>query len=186
MEINFSDMVEALFKSGEEMKSELTVTDLEAIHAVIGLSGESAELLLPNLKRDKEFDIENILEELGDLEFYLEKLRTLYGLRQVKFSEFVPYGASQEQIAREVAQNIVMYCGLILDIVKKHVIYRKPLKEDSLQEAVTSLEFELNMMRKFHNLTKEEVIETNIKKLGKRYEGFKYSNQAAQDRADKQ
>lgn len=35
-------------------------------------------------------------------------------------------------------------------------------------------------------ITREETIEANIAKLGKRYEGFNYSDQAAQTRADKE
>jgi hypothetical protein len=33
--------------------------------------------------------------------------------------------------------------------------------------------------------THQQALDANIEKLGKRYEGFNYSNQAAQARADK-
>ena len=109
-------MVKALVKSGADIKNEITVGDANAIHMVMGISGEAGELLDAIKKATiyrKEIDRENVVEELGDLEFYMEGLRQELGI------------------------------------------------------------------------TREETIEANIEKLGKRYEGFKYSNEAAKNRADK-
>jgi NTP pyrophosphatase (non-canonical NTP hydrolase) len=114
--INHSDMVKALVKSGEQIKEEITGSDVNMIHMVMGISGEAGELLDAVKKATvyrKELDRVNIIEELGDLEFYMEGLRQELGI------------------------------------------------------------------------TRGETLEENIKKLGKRYEGFKYSNQAAINRADK-
>jgi NTP pyrophosphatase (non-canonical NTP hydrolase) len=115
-EIKHEEMVKALVKSGADIKEELTASDANAIHMVMGISGEAGELLDAVKKATiyrKPLDLKNVIEELGDLEFYME------GLRQ-----------------------------------------------------------ELNIPR-------EDTLTENIRKLGKRYEGFKYSNQAAKDRADK-
>lgn len=109
-------MVKALVKSGDQIKEEISGGDANAIHMVMGISGEAGELLDAIKKSTiyrKELDRENVVEELGDLEFYMEGLRQELGI------------------------------------------------------------------------TREETLEHNINKLGKRYEGFNYSNEAAKDRADK-
>lgn len=52
------------------------------LHAAIGIAGEGGELL-DAIKKvwvyDKEFDRNNLIEELGDLEFYMEAMRSLIG-----------------------------------------------------------------------------------------------------------
>lgn len=116
MNINYSDMVKSLAKSGEKIAAELDGKDAHLIHMAIGISGEAGELLDAIKKRAvyrKELDRENVIEELGDLEFYME------GLRQ----------------------------GL--------------------------------------GVTREQCLEANIAKLSKRYESLQYSDNAAQQRADK-
>ena len=112
-----SEMVEALCKSGELIRSELTAQDAHNLHMVVGISGEAGELL-DCLKKAiiyrKPIDMENLIEELGDLEFYMEGLRQSFGI------------------------------------------------------------------------TRSQTLSHNITKLSKRYEGLKYTDEAAQLRADKQ
>ena len=77
-EINYGDFVQKLAKDGETIAKELTGDDAHLLHMAIGVSGEAGELL-DAVKRvaiyRKEIDIENVIEELGDLEFYMEGLR---------------------------------------------------------------------------------------------------------------
>lgn len=75
--------------------------------------------------------------------------------------------------------------GELLDAIKKNAIYKKPLDRENVIEELGDLEFYMERIRQLIGATREEVLESNIAKLGKRYEGFKYNNQAAQDRADK-
>ncbi len=74
--------------------------------------------------------------------------------------------------------------GELMDAVKKHVIYAKTLDRENVIEELGDLEFYMEGLRQGLNITREETLEANIKKLRKRY-GEKYSNQAAIDRADK-
>lgn len=64
-------------------------------------------------------------------------------------------------------------------------IYRKELDRENVIEELGDLEFYLEGIRQGLGLTREECLEHNIRKLSKRYEGLKYSDKAAQDRADK-
>lgn len=114
--IDHSDMVSALVKQGSAIQQELTAEDCHAMHMMMGISGESGELL---------------------------------------------------------------------DAVKKHIIYRKPLDRENVVEELGDLEFYMEGLRQGLGITREETIEANVKKLSKRYEGFKYSDAAAQERADK-
>lgn len=110
-----SDMVGRLAKDPEAILNELTPQDCDCLHAVIGICGEAGELLDAIKKVTiyrKPIDLENVIEELGDIEFYMELLRASLGI------------------------------------------------------------------------TRLETIRANIDKLNKRY-GESYSDQAAQDRADK-
>jgi NTP pyrophosphatase (non-canonical NTP hydrolase) len=75
--------------------------------------------------------------------------------------------------------------GELLDAIKKQVIYRKPLDRENVLEELGDLEFYMEGIRQGLGITREQCLEANIAKLGKRYEGLKYSDGAAQGRADK-
>ena len=78
-----SSMVTALIKSGQTIAEEMTAEDAHLIHMAVGVSGEAGELL-DAVKKSviyrKPLDVENVIEELGDLEFYMEGLRQGLGL----------------------------------------------------------------------------------------------------------
>ena len=74
----YPHMVKTLFKPAESLLSELTQHKVDCMHAVAGVCGESGELLDAVKKYwayNKPLDRENLIEELGDIEFYLEALR---------------------------------------------------------------------------------------------------------------
>lgn len=81
--IVFSDMVAKLVKDGALIKAELTPDQADLLHMAVGVSGEAGELL-DAIKRytiyQKDLDLENVIEELGDLEFYMERIRQLTGV----------------------------------------------------------------------------------------------------------
>lgn len=81
--VDYQDLVRDLKKKGREVLSELTPIDADQIHMILGISGEAGELL-DEIKKAviyrKPMDIENVIEELGDIEFYLEGLRQSLGL----------------------------------------------------------------------------------------------------------
>lgn len=95
------------------------------------------------------------------------------------------------QMTREDAHIMHMAIGIsgeageLLDAIKKRVIYRKDLDRTNVIEELGDLEFYLEGLRQSLCLTREECLAANIAKLGKRYEGLKYSDGAAHARADK-
>lgn len=80
--------------------------------------------------------------------------------------------------------------GELFDAVKKFVIYGKDLDLENAIEEMGDLEFYMEGLRQALGITREQVIEANIYKLAEgpnaRYKGGKYSDKAAQERADKQ
>lgn len=75
----------------------------------------------------------------------------------------------------------------LLDAVKAHVVYGKPLDIDNVREEAGDLEFYQEQFRTnpLVNLTRSHILEGNYNKLSKRYLGLKYSDAAAQAREDK-
>ncbi len=84
------------------------------------------------------------------------------------------------------AMGIASEAGEIADCIKKHTIYGQTLNLDNLIEELGDLEFFLEHLRQLTYISRSYTLEANVAKLSKRYPGFRYSNQAAQDRADKQ
>ena len=79
----YADHVAGLTKSGSDIKESLSAADCYLIHMSMGVSGESGELLDAVKKHviyRKPLDVLNVVEELGDLEFYMEGLRQAIGV----------------------------------------------------------------------------------------------------------
>lgn len=75
--------------------------------------------------------------------------------------------------------------GELTDAIKKHVIYEQPLDVANIVEEIGDTLWYLALMLTHLGYDMEFVMEQNIAKLKKRYPE-KYSDQAAQARADKQ
>jgi NTP pyrophosphatase (non-canonical NTP hydrolase) len=84
-----------------------------------------------------------------------------------------------------MAVGVAGEAGELLDAVKKHVIYNKPLDTENMVEELGDVEFYMQGIREFMDITRETILEHNIVKLSRRYSEGRYSNQAAQERADK-
>lgn len=82
-ELDYRAMVKALAKPGMQIAMTLTPDKLEKWHMATGIAGEAGELIDAVKKEviyNKAADIDNIIEELGDLEFYMEGIRQAYGI----------------------------------------------------------------------------------------------------------
>lgn len=83
-----------------------------------------------------------------------------------------------------MSSKLCSEAGELMDCVGKAVIYRKPIDLENAREELGDIEFYLEGLRQGLNITREECLEHNIAKLQKRY-GERYSDKAAQERADK-
>ncbi len=84
-----------------------------------------------------------------------------------------------------MATGVSGEAGELLDAVKKHVAYNREIDRENVIEELGDLEFYMEGIRQAVGVTREEVLLANKTKLFKRYAGFNFSNQAAQERADK-
>ena len=74
--------------------------------------------------------------------------------------------------------------GELFDAIKKSVIYEKDLDVENVVEELGDMEFYMEGIRSSLEITRLESLAHNILKLDKRY-GEEYTNQSAQERADK-
>lgn len=81
--IYYTDFVKKLAKP---MESEI----LDALHGAVGISGEAGELL-DAIKKvwvyNKPMDRKNVVEELGDLRFYMQHLMNVLGITETEVIE---------------------------------------------------------------------------------------------------
>lgn len=177
--IKHEDMVRALAKPGKDILATMTPEGVHLLHMAVGISGEVGELLEAACALPENLDMENLVEEFGDLEFYIEGARQGLGIsrEEVMLTRF--------DINLHPAVGIPVQAANFLDAVKRLVIYNKPLDQAKAIEALAGIEVFLRCMREDFGVTREATLDANIAKLGKRYEGMRYSDQAAQARADK-
>jgi NTP pyrophosphatase (non-canonical NTP hydrolase) len=82
-QITHPELVKALAKPGQKIIDGLNPISAHNIHMAIGIVGEAGELIDAIKKQAiycKELDLTNVIEELGDLEFYMEGLRASLGI----------------------------------------------------------------------------------------------------------
>jgi hypothetical protein len=87
-----------------------------------------------------------------------------------------------------MAVGAIGEAGETLDIVKKLVIYNKPMTPEMRKKLVEELgdkEFYLRGIYDVTGISREEVLLANMAKLNVRYAEGTYSDAAAQNRADK-
>ncbi len=81
----YETFVAGLTKPGTVIKEDLTPDQACAWHMATGVSGEAGELL-DAIKKwviyRRDLDIGNVVEELGDLEFYMAGIRNTLGIRR--------------------------------------------------------------------------------------------------------
>jgi len=84
-----------------------------------------------------------------------------------------------------MAVGVAGEAGELLDAVKKHAVYNKPIDRENVIEELGDLEFYMQGLRERLGITREEPLTHNLEKLNKRYSSGAYSNDQAQTRADK-
>ena len=83
IEVAHTQMVSELAKPGDQILETLTPGKTHLLHMAAGAAGEAGELLgaiKGHTIYNKPLDRENVIEELGDLEFYMQGLRQALGI----------------------------------------------------------------------------------------------------------
>ena len=136
-----------------------------------------------------EFDISIVPLAQHNAEQNLEDLLTDFNkmtLSLAKDGEDILKNLTPEQANMwHMVTGIGGEAGEIVDCIKKHVIYQKPLDIENIKEELGDLLFYMSNLMKSVGLSFEEVLQHNIDKLSVRYSSGSYSNAQAQERADK-
>jgi hypothetical protein len=188
----YLEMVLRLKKPGRDILNSLTPEDCDFIHMAGCLPGEASELY-------EAIDTMNdeIREELGDFEFYLTAVRSIFGMER-----FLPPGVDdQNDIERDKFMvRLMKHSGDLWDVVKRVTVYRKdPKKPDAKFGGRTLDDVAVAIIRQieedFYPLmydlghTLPEVLQANWQKLASadkgRYGSGSYSDAQAQERRDK-
>lgn len=181
--VPYDQFVASLAKPGQAIVDSMTAEKAHMLHMAVGIAGEAGELLsaiVDNAHFGTELDRTNMIEELGDVEFYAEGLIQATGVTPAIFK------APVRLTRREVHGAILSVIAAdLLDLVKKHVIYDKPLDKAAVCAKLVGLVHEMTCLRTTISVTREEVIAANKEKLGKRYSSGSYTDKQAQERADK-
>ncbi len=109
---NHQHLVSTLNKDPDEIYESLDLVKINAIHACLGLAGETGEVIDIVKKyavQNKPLDKVHLVEELGDIEFYLEALRQAFEVSREetlqgnvsKLSKRYPTGYSDEAAAAQ-------------------------------------------------------------------------------------
>lgn len=186
-------LVKALVKPPVDIIASLSINTADLWHGATGVAGEGGELLeglvlyvTGNATHAEA--VENVTEELGDLYFYIEQLTQRTGIT-LDWEVSDTFARSQYIGPDSVMEHgalVAVYASQVLDTVKKAAVYNKALDETLLRSQLMNLiKFMLTIGYQF-GVSRDTVLEHNIAKLSKRYEGLNYSDAAAQLRADKQ
>lgn len=183
----YRELTRALAKPGADIVASLDADTAHLLHMAVGLAGEASELMEAAMGQDKQ----NVVEELGDCEFYADGLAhnpAIVGCEQalLNVNPLLPQSASTLLMRFSIA------CGDVLDIVKKVAIYNKPLDQQFYEKLNAALHVVHQYKRGIYtmwNIKRVDALAANHQKLmtGKnaRYASGTYSDQQAQERADK-
>lgn len=171
---NHAEMVAALVKPGEAIIQSLTPLKAHLWHMASCVMGEVGELL----EAIYQVDHDNIKEELGDIEFYLEGIRQSLNIDREKDLIIEDDFYGYVHLTNKAAD--------LFDAIKKHVIYNKELDMKAVISAMKDIESCLGNIRGGNDINRDDTIQHNIAKLEKRYAEGKFSDAQAQARADKQ
>lgn len=182
--ITHVEMVKKLVKPGQDIIDSLTPEKAHALHMAVGVSGEIGELVENFM--DPDGTRENLIEELGDIEFYHHALTLEAGLNAVATSLVFPVPNDPT----ETLLHLVVEGSALLDCVKKWVMYNKACDHDELVLRLMNVRACLNAVYMFTGVTREQALEANIEKLyeGKkaRYKRGEYTDEQAAARQDKE
>jgi NTP pyrophosphatase (non-canonical NTP hydrolase) len=174
------ELVTRLKKPGENILACVTPYSLDLLHMAVGVVGEVLELC----EAEDSDNREHVLEELGDLQFYIE------GFRQVLCPERV-----FKLAVAEVSEScdpcnsralLMTAAGHLLNLTKRFTIYDKtPLDEEVFQKALHAVAVHAAACGLLSGFTPDAILQHNYSKLNTRYPSGSYTDSQAQQRADK-
>ena len=168
--LNFDDYQEKALRTLAPDTHQMVIA-----HCVVGIAGEVGEILRAELTSN----LNNEIEEIGDTLWYCAVLsRYLEITSGLRFSEVVKTATMLDHYPIPNALNmdvLVLSSGEMLDALKRHLFYKKPLNDQALYEQLIRVVYCLMKRAKYRHQTDLLKVGTyNITKLALRF-GDKYS-----------
>ena len=160
--------------------------NIRLMHGILGLSSELAEIR--EAHGQDEIDAVNLKEEMGDLYWYIgimiDELQvdpdTVLTVHSINEPGYTDPEARKEMLGHAI-DVMTVQIGEASDLLKKAIIYGKPLDEQKLAERLKNLDFWIAHSLFLYQIKPGDSRETNIAKLKARY-GDKFTEAAALER----
>ena len=164
-QIKHPDMVAGLAKTGEAIKADTNREDYNLVRHVC-----------------EEVIVAGDILDTAKKQFIYNKPRMM--VAPVNYPN--PPDITPEQWhAIHMAIGIAGEAAELLDAVLHNFVGDGPIDGENVIEELGDIEFYLEGFRQGFDFSRQDTLNANIAKLGKRYEGHKYSNEQANVRADK-
>lgn len=192
--MNLRTTVANLAKSPDALLDDLNPETVHLWHMGTGIAGEVIEFMEAlrayiTITRDAKTDEEwkqmrtdrraHLIEEIGDILFYCEGYRAALNLDNPTWVE---------GLVDETGFGILASSGELLDIAKKYAVYNKPMTSDRMDHIQTHLNIIhtaiIETIGSLHCSYEDVMHALDLKLNHKRYPDG-YTNEAAQERADK-
>ena len=148
-----------------------------SLHAVMGLATEIEELL-DNYTDENSMDSTNMLEELGDLTWYMAILHR-------EHTDIIHYVDTTVLVKHDNPFDCVLKINKsvlkLLDFMKKKIFYNKPVAQEAFNILVLLIEADIYWLADYYNIKVEDICQVNIDKLKARY-GDKFTSDKAINR----
>lgn len=106
----------------------------------------------------------------------------------VRYDDFVRQlfkADTEPMMALHAALGCAGEAGELADAIKREYIYGKARDRENIVEELGDLRFYMQAVMNHYGITESELLQHNGNKLAKRYNGLRYSDEAAVARADK-
>lgn len=146
----------------------------KVLHAVIGILTEVEELLDNHIGETQDFT--NILEEAGDITWYLAIIGREY---QLDYPQLLVRNKNEDPM--KLVLKIIKNTCKLLDMMKKKIYYNKPIDENLFKTITHFVMLDLSDYMNVYDINIQNSFDINIAKLKARY-GEKFSSERAINR----
>lgn len=160
----------------------------EFLHASIGINTEIIEMFEAFEKGQETFDRTNFAEEIGDCLWYLAIAWKYSDLPADPFDSwfkkdklFAKVNGIDISIGREIATELLIASGNILDVCKKSIYYNKDRDKINVRDLLCQVSSSLLLLADWLGINISDIATANIQKLKNRFPE-KYSDYKASNR----
>jgi NTP pyrophosphatase (non-canonical NTP hydrolase) len=148
--------------------------DQKILHAVIGILTEVEELLDNHIGDGQDFT--NMLEEAGDITWYLAIIGREY---QLDYPQLLVRNKNEDPM--KLVLKIIKNTCKLLDMMKKKIYYNKSIDVNTFKTITHVVMLDLSDYMNTYNIDIQKSFDVNIAKLKARY-GEKFSSERAINR----